>query len=427
MSNTPESVVIYCRVSSRKQVETGNWLDSQLQICKEWIKKQNGEVELVKVFEDGWVSWKYESREWLDTMIAYLQEENKNYTKITRVIVDDIDRIIRDVAWRWNIKTKIEDLGWAKIFSLKQDINDTPEGKMLQSITMSVKQYERENNARRTRDRQRWRMMNWYWCFTAQPWYEYQHEDNTNKRGWKVLVLTQPNASILQEWFELLAKGVLVKMTDFVNFLNSNWFKTKSGKKLRAWSYTDALFTKDKLLFFAWYISFPERDLSMIPARHEPLITLDMVEKILEKTDPARKKKYTLIAKEKYNDILPLRGCLCCEECHKSMTWSPSRGKLWTIYFYYTCRNKGCSKYGKSFNSNTINQVFEQHLEKYCFEEKYTNLFKDVMTNVRENSEYCSKLANDDNRVKLEKIDKEISTIVDRIFSATNDKLRSIY
>jgi len=79
-------------------------------------------------------------------MIEYLKEENKEYTKISRVIIDDIDRIIRDVAgWR-EIKAKIENLGGAKIFSLKQDINDTPEGKMLQSITMSVKQYERENN-----------------------------------------------------------------------------------------------------------------------------------------------------------------------------------------------------------------------------------------------------------------------------------------
>jgi hypothetical protein len=48
------------------------------------------------------------SREALDGMIAYLKSENKNYTKISYVITDDIDRISRDVVNWWNLKTIIE-------------------------------------------------------------------------------------------------------------------------------------------------------------------------------------------------------------------------------------------------------------------------------------------------------------------------------
>jgi hypothetical protein len=44
-------------------------------------------------------------------MIEFLKKENQNYTKISKVVIDDIDRIIRDVAGRWEIKAKIEDLG----------------------------------------------------------------------------------------------------------------------------------------------------------------------------------------------------------------------------------------------------------------------------------------------------------------------------
>jgi hypothetical protein len=44
---------------------------------------------------------------------------------------------------------------------------------MLQSITMSVKQYERENNARRTRDRKRARMLEGYWNLATVSGYEY--------------------------------------------------------------------------------------------------------------------------------------------------------------------------------------------------------------------------------------------------------------
>ena len=102
-------------------------------------------MEIIGVFSDGGVSGKYISREGLDAMIEFLREQNKIYTKIHKVIVDDVDRIVRDVAgWR-EIKAKIEGSG-AKIHSLKQHLDDTPEGRMIQSITMATKQYERENN-----------------------------------------------------------------------------------------------------------------------------------------------------------------------------------------------------------------------------------------------------------------------------------------
>lgn len=102
-------------------------------------------------------------------MIEYLSKANEKLTNIEYVIVDDIDRIIRDVqGWR-EIKSKIENKGGAKIYSLKQNIEDSPEGKMLQSITMSVKQYERENNARRTRDRKKARMLDGYYNLQTIP------------------------------------------------------------------------------------------------------------------------------------------------------------------------------------------------------------------------------------------------------------------
>ncbi len=41
-------------------------------------------------------------------MINYLSEVNKKFTSVQYVIVDDIDRIIRDVQGRWDIKSKIE-------------------------------------------------------------------------------------------------------------------------------------------------------------------------------------------------------------------------------------------------------------------------------------------------------------------------------
>jgi len=45
-----ERGVIYTRVSSMNQVNTGNGLESQEKLCSEWAKNNN--VEVVKVFSD---------------------------------------------------------------------------------------------------------------------------------------------------------------------------------------------------------------------------------------------------------------------------------------------------------------------------------------------------------------------------------------
>lgn len=91
-------------------------------------------------------------------MIVYLKSKNKNYTKIQYVIVDDIDRVSRDVElWR-QIKRNVESTG-TKILSLKMSLDNTPESVLQQNILMSMKQFERQNNARRVRDRQRARML----------------------------------------------------------------------------------------------------------------------------------------------------------------------------------------------------------------------------------------------------------------------------
>lgn len=47
-------VVIYTRVSSKKQVRTGNGLDSQKRMCEDYASKNN--LSIVEYFSDGGVS-----------------------------------------------------------------------------------------------------------------------------------------------------------------------------------------------------------------------------------------------------------------------------------------------------------------------------------------------------------------------------------
>ena len=422
-----EKVIIYTRVSSKKQVETGNGLESQEQICREWIRNQPDKIELAWVFSDGWVSGKYASRQGLDAMIEYLKQANKDYTKISKVIVDDFDRLIRDVQWWRDIKNRIEKLWWAKIFSLKQDLNDTPEGNMLQSITMSVKQYERENNARRTKDRQRWRLLNGFWCYNPMPGYNFQFEDEANKRWGRVLVLSEPNASIIKEGLELFAKGIILNIASFCSHIDKKWFITRTGWRITKNSDIDRMFTRDKLLFYAWWINYEKRDINMIKAKHPVLIDEDTMNKILERLDPKRFKIHVTNSKEKNIAELPLRWTLCCEGCKKPMTGSPSKNKLWNYYFYYTCRQKECSLYGKSINNNEVHKHFEEHLKSMKIEEHRLWLLEDILCNIWETEKDSLLVMDNRKEERLDSVIKEIDKVQERIFATQQESLISMY
>jgi DNA invertase Pin-like site-specific DNA recombinase len=87
------------------------------------------------------------SRKHLDELLRDLKELNKNPAKpeIQYVMVDDIDRMARDITVWVTKKVEIEATG-AKILSLKQSLDDTPEAHLMETISMATKQYERENN-----------------------------------------------------------------------------------------------------------------------------------------------------------------------------------------------------------------------------------------------------------------------------------------
>jgi len=210
-----------------KRWKQWDWLRGQERLCRE--RAEQNDVEIVWVYTDWWRKGDYansQTRDWLNEMIEFLKKENAEYTKVHFVVVDDMDRVIRDVQWRREIKAKIEQLWWAKIYSLKQKVEDTPEWKMIQSITMSVKQYQRESNARQVKDKQRARILNGYRPFYSPAWYKHIK----TKTEWKILKLSD-EAPLIKEALILFSEWLLNSQTDVVEFLNSKWFRTRQWNK----------------------------------------------------------------------------------------------------------------------------------------------------------------------------------------------------
>ena len=413
-----ENVLIYTRVSSAKQLTEWSGLKWQETACMEWCQKH--EINVIKVFSDGWISGKYTSREGLDSMIEYLKKENRNYTKIPFVIIDDIDRIVRDVQGRWEIKAKIEKLWWAKLFSLKQKIEDTPEGKMLQSITMSVKQYERENNGRRTKDRQRQRLLWGYWCWSPMQGYEFEKDP----KGWRILKLVPNDAQIIKEGLELFADWVLLNPVRLKDFYNERGLISRQGNKICK-SFVELLLKKDSLLFYAWYIDFPSWDVHMAKAMHPPIISLSTVAKITERlTTKTQYKTYTEsdIARE-----LPLRWSLCCEHCKHPMTGAPTKNRWGTHYFYYSCRQKGCENNGKSFWNKQVHLALVEHLKSLSIDPWTLTLFEKALRRFWTEKDRLKIDLTQSDKQEFQEIQNKVRFLQERIMGTTNEKLITLY
>ena len=401
--------VVYTRVSSKTQIQQGNGLQSQEALCREWAKNHN--VEIVAYFSDWGISGKFDSREGLDNMIDFLIAQNHFFINIDFVLADDLDRISRDV-WGWiNIKNKIEKEWKAWIQTVKQTISNSAEWIFNQNIIMAVKQYERENNARRVKDRKRWRMMDWYWVFSAPSGYKYEW-----KWALKKLVPTV-DSKYLQEALELYANWWFKNDTEFWYYLNDKMphFSTKTAEKL---------LQKERLLFYAGLITYPKYWIDSIQWKHEPIISVDTVIKIQDRK--GKKIFYKRNSKENINENLPLRHYLICPECWKAYSWWPSYNKKHNIYYYYRCINPQCSN-NSSLNAQTVHHDFWEFLKTLTIKDWTLTCFKIVLEDIFNSEKRFLLHKNTNNEKEIQEIDNQIQKLEISISNSDDVLFQEIY
>src|SRR5581483_3971233 len=98
--------VIYCRVSTKEQVEEGNSLKTQEKICKDYAIKFGYEIS--QVFIELGESAKTANRTELKKLLAFCTNKKEN---ISAVIVYRIDRLSRQLEDYTVIKSKLKQNG----------------------------------------------------------------------------------------------------------------------------------------------------------------------------------------------------------------------------------------------------------------------------------------------------------------------------
>lgn len=408
-SATTPIAVLYCRVSSQKQVKNGHGLDSQEHRCREFTAYKGYEVG--EVFRDEGVSGGMIDRPGMKAMLGWLR---KRRGEALRVIFDDISRLARDFEAHKQLRAAIGSVG-AVLESPSVEFGEDADGILVENLLASVSQHQREKNAEQVKNRMRARMSAGYWTFAPPAGYRF---DTVRGHG-RMLVRDEPVASLLQESFEGLASGRFQDISDVKRFLDAkpDFPKGKTGEVAR-----QSLHYILPRRIYAGYLDLPKWKLDMVEAKHEPLVSLETWRKAMDRLEA---KSHAPERKDLHLDFL-LRGAVLCACCGNKLTaaWSKGRGKL---YPYYLCQTRGCDEKGKSIRKDEIEREFETILRRLRPNQQIIRVMGVVLKNLWDQRIAGTKTERAEYDRRIRKAETEIDGYLDRLAASTDQTLADIY
>ncbi len=403
-TETQTKAVIYCRVSSARQVQEGHGLESQATRCREYAQARGYCV--VDIFYDRAVSGGLAERPGVMDMLTFLKKTSGDQE--IAVIIDDISRLARDTRVHDDLRIAIK-LAGGRLESPSIQFGEDSDSILIENLLASVSQHQRQKNAEQVRNRMRARLMNGYWVFAAPFGYRY---DKVPGHG-KLLVRNEPVASIIQEALEGFASGRFETQSEVKRFLDAQPdfnHNTDQHGKVR-FEEIIRLLTRS---IYAGCVEKPEWDISIRKGHHEGLITLETFERIQQRIkDGAR-----AASRVDINEDFPLRGFITCGDCDKPLTANWSRSKTGKKYPYYMCFNKGCASYRKSIHRDEIEGGFADLLTELRPSADLFHIFKTMFDDAW--NQRLAQLKDLTAALKQEVtgIERKIENLMDRIVDA---------
>lgn len=344
-----QKVIIYCRVSSRKQVTEGNGLDNQEQQCRAWARNHGHAVE--KVFIEPGISGETDNRPAYNEMLRFLMRNRNNYI----VLAYDINRFARNSTLYGLLRRDLKKMGHT-IQTLTLRIEDTPESELVENVAASVAQYERQKNQARTIANTAEHLKQGDWVFNEPVGYERKRIN-----GRIHLVRREPTATFLQEALEGFATGRFPTQTAVKEYLERAIIIGCNGQPLPiTLNFVKTLLTSEK--YTGWF-AYKSKHLD-IPYQQwkiEPIISIETFRAIQDRLHgrkaTTRPRKYNMA-----DEDFPLRRWVLCPACGKPMTASRPRARSGKRHMYYHCYRKGCPLRAKNIPQAVMHADLENLL-----------------------------------------------------------------
>lgn len=401
--NKIKKALIYCRVSSDRQVKEGNGLGSQEKRCRDYAKTKSYLV--VRSFPDEGISGGLFDRPAMKNLIAYL---DVHPTEKFIVVFDDLKRFSRDVDVHFKLKSEIIGRG-SDVECPNFRFEDSPEGKFVETVLVATGELEKNQNKRQVIQKMTARLQDGFWCFCTPPALK-NMDHPTYKRVLNGRI--EPISSIFKRAIEKYSSDELNTLDEVRNFINTQYELYSLTKRISLNGVTNML----KNPLYAGWIKYEKWGVPIQKAKHEGFIskeTFDIVQtKLQGKAKPRLRKDYNL--------DFSLRNHVLCSECHKPLTASWSKGKL-QRHPYYWCKNTKCTMVWKTIRKKDIDERFESLLQNAKLPKEVLDLTRAIFMDVwnerkTQGDKLYSVFTNE-----IDDIDSEISNLSQRIGKTANE------
>jgi len=309
--------ILFARVSSREQEETGYSLPSQEKLLKEYADKKGFEV--AKKFSISESASGHKQRNTFNEMLSYIKKSN-----IKIVVCEKVDRLTRNLKDAVCINEWINSNPEREVHFVKEScvLNKSSKSneKFIWNIKVSVAQYYIDNLSEEVKKGQIEKIRQG-WLPTKPP----MGYKTIGEKGHKIHIVDEEKASFLKKMFEFYATGnySLKKLTQKMAEIG---FRTRGGNKISKGRLA-------KIISDPFYYGKIRWNNKIYQGKQEPLISGELfnrVQQILKsKTTPKYRKHFYLF-----------KGLIGCAECNGRITWEKQKG-----FIYGHCNHyRNCSQ-----------------------------------------------------------------------------------
>ena len=359
MSRQHMNTIVYCRVSSRDQIE-GTSLESQERACRDYAAKHG--LVVTKVFVEEGESAKFADRTQLLALLDFCRQRDN---RVETLLVWKVDRFARNVEDHFTVKANLRRLG-VTVLSVTEPIEADPNGKLLETILAGFAQFDNDVRAVRTVQGMQQRLRDGIY-----PW-----KPPLGYISGKLPKKTEPDRpdpktfALLQRAWRFFATGSYTKAT-ILRLLRSWGVTGYHGRPLTAQT-LDRMFRN---VFYAGRVRDPWSG-EDVPGKHVPMVTTAEYWRVQEIIASRNRS----LPHNRLHPDFSLRGFVKCPSCNHPMTGAYSTGK-YRPYPYYSCAHAKCPTRRRGYRAEAVELEFTSRLASFSMPR---HLATEIVAGVRE-------------------------------------------
>ena len=379
-SSEKKTGIIYCRVSSKEQVE-GTSLEMQERLCHEYAKRENVEI-IHDAFVDRGESAKTTDRPEFIKAVAFCSNKKQ---RVNFFIVYKLDRFARNQDDHVMMRASLKKYG-TELRSATEPINDSPIGKATEGMISVWAEFDNNVRTERSKAGMMERIKKGIWVWQAPLGYRRPRPGSN----------IEPDANLahyIRLIFEEYAKGIY-SYASLAKFMVERGLRTRNGKLPLAQLI-------DKTIKNPIYFGLIKAFGLKVKGTFHPIIS----EELFYKCQKGYKSRSRFERRQVKNPDFPLRRTICLT-CSNSITGSYSRGRNSTRYPYYHHQKQGCID-AKFIPKETFEQLFVEYLNEITPDMQYEKWFKAIMLDIWQSNYKQFDEVNGKIRKELEKLEQD--------------------